>query len=132
MNKCIFLGRLAADPELRRTASGTPCCSFRLAIDRDFKGQDGQRATDWLNFVAWRGTAEFVSRNFTKGQPIAVEARAQSRSYEQDGQNRTVVEFIVDNAYFAGGKQNTAPAAGGYNYDEPAFGPVDYAPDWGA
>lgn len=122
LNKCIFIGRLAADPELRRTGSGTACCTFRLAVDRDFKGQDGQRGTDWLNFVAWRGTAEFIAKNFRKGQPMAVETRAATRTYEKDGQNHSVVEFVIDNAYFAGGKQEAQPAAG-YGQD---FGyPVD-------
>lgn len=105
LNSCTFLGRLAADPELRRTAAGTPCCSFRLAVDRDFKNQDGERETDWLNFVAWKGTAEFIARNFAKGKPMAVEARAQSRTYEKDGKTNYVVEFVVESAYFAGGKR---------------------------
>ena len=117
LNKCIFMGRLAADPELRRTGSGTACCTFRLAVDRDFKGQDGQKATDWLNFVAWRGTAEFITRNFHKGQPMVVETRAQARTYEKDGQNHNVVEFVVDNAYFAGGKQDDRQAPSGYTQD---------------
>ena len=124
LNRCIFMGRLAADPELRKTGSGTSCCSFRLAVDRDYKGQDGQRATDWLNFVAWRGTAEFIARNFRRGQPMVVETKAQSRTYERDGQNHTVVEFVVDNAYFAGGKQTEQPAAGGYERGEPQTLPV--------
>lgn len=126
LNRCIFMGRLAADPELRKTGSGTSCCSFRLAVDRDYKGQDGQRATDWLNFVAWRGTAEFIARNFRRGQPMVVETKAQSRTYERDGQNHTVVEFVVDNAYFAGGKQTEQPAAGGYERGE--YG--DAADEW--
>lgn len=117
LNKCIFMGRLAADPELRRTGSGTACCTFRLAVDRDFKGQDGQKATDWLNFVAWRGTAEFITRNFRKGQPMVVETRAQASTYEKDGQNHNVVEFVVDNAYFAGGKQDDRQAPSGYTQD---------------
>lgn len=117
LNKCIFMGRLAADPELRRTGSGTACCTFRLAVDRDFKGQDGQKATDWLNFVAWRGTAEFITRNFRKGQPMVVETRAQARTYEKDGQNHNVVEFVVDNAYFAGGKQDDRQTPSGYTQD---------------
>lgn len=122
LNKCIFMGRLGAEPELRRTGSGTTCCSFRLAVDRDFKGPDGQRATDWLNFVAWRGTAEFVAKNFHKGQPMAVEARAQARSYEKDGQSHNVVEFVVDNVYFAGGKQEEKKQTSGY---EPDFYPYE-------
>lgn len=130
LNRCIFMGRLAADPELRKTGSGTSCCSFRLAVDRDYKGQDGQRATDWLNFVAWRGTAEFIARNFRRGQPMVVETKAQSRTYEQDGQNHTVVEFVVDNAYFAGGKQTEQPAAGGYERGEYGDAADEWRPSW--
>lgn len=130
LNRCIFMGRLAADPELRKTGSGTSCCSFRLAVDRDYKGQDGQRATDWLNFVAWRGTAEFIARNFRKGQPMVVETKAQSRTYERDGQNHAVVEFVVDNAYFAGGKQTEQPAAGGYERGEYGDAADEWRPPW--
>ena len=130
LNRCIFMGRLAADPELRKTGSGTSCCSFRLAVDRDYKGQDGQRATDWLNFVAWRGTAEFIARNFRRGQPMVVETKAQSRTYERDGQNHTVVEFVVDNAYFAGGKQTEQPAAGGYERGEYGDTADEWRPPW--
>lgn len=126
------MGRLAADPELRKTGSGTSCCSFRLAVDRDYKGQDGQRATDWLNFVAWRGTAEFIARNFRKGQPMVVETKAQSRTYERDGQNHTVVEFVVDNAYFTGGKQTEQPAAGGYERGEYGDAADEWRPPWEA
>ncbi len=130
MNRCIFMGRLAADPELRKTGSGTSCCSFRLAVDRDYKGQDGQRAADWLNFVAWRGTAEFIARNFRKGQPMVVETKAQSRTYERDGQNHTVVEFAVDNAYFAGGKQMEQTAAGGYECGGYGDAADEWRPPW--
>lgn len=68
LNNCIFQGRLAADPEMRTTQSGLTVASFRMAVDRDNVGQDGRRATDWLNFVAWRKTAEFVCQYFRKGQ----------------------------------------------------------------
>lgn len=105
LNKCIFMGRMAADPELRRTNNGTACCTFRLAVERDYKAADGQKATDWLNFVAWRGTAEFVSKYFVKGQNIAVEAQATVRSWTTDaGEKRSVVEFVAQNVYFAGSK----------------------------
>lgn len=130
LNRCVFMGRLAADPELRKTGSGTSCCSFRLAVDRDYKGQDGQKATDWLNFVAWRGTAEFITRNFRKGQPMVVETKAQSRTYERDGQNHSVVEFVVDNAYFAGGKQTDQTTVGGYEFGEYGDTAGEWRPPW--
>ena len=76
LNKIFLMGRLARDPELRRTQTGTPVASFRLAVDRDFKDRNtGERATDWIDVVAWRQTAEFVSRYFTKGRMAVVEGR---------------------------------------------------------
>lgn len=111
LNKCIFMGRLGADPELRRTNNGTACCTFRLAVERDYKGADGQKATDWLTFVAWRGTAEFIAKHFGKGQSMAVEAQATVRNWKTDaGEKRSVVEFVVQNVYFVGGKETTGAA----------------------
>ena len=75
LNKWIGMGRLARDPDLRHTQSGTPVVSFTIAVDRDFKAQDGDRETDWIDIVAWRSTAEFVSKYFTKGSSIVVEGR---------------------------------------------------------
>ena len=78
LNRIIIMGRLARDPELRRTQSGVPVASFRLAVDRDFKDKStGERSTDWIDVVAWRATAEFVSRFFTKGRMAVVEGRLQ-------------------------------------------------------
>ena len=82
LNKIFLMGRLARDPELRRTQTGTPVASFRLAVDRDFKDRNtGERATDWIDVVAWRQTAEFVSRYFTKGRMAVVEGRLQIRDW---------------------------------------------------
>mgnify|MGYP000689472148 FL=1 len=81
LNNCTFQGRFAADPEMRTTQSGLTVASFRMAVDRDNVGQDGQRATDWLNFTAWRKTAEFVCRYFHKGSMALVECQCQTRSY---------------------------------------------------
>ena len=75
LNKIILMGRLARDPELRRTGSGIAVTSFRLACDRDFKSQNGEKETDWIDVVAWRSTAEFVSKYFTKGRMAIVEGR---------------------------------------------------------
>ena len=79
LNKVIIMGRLVKDPELRRTQSGTAVTSFRIAVDRDFKGQDGSKQADFFDVVAWRATAEFVSKYFTKGRMAVVEGRLQIR-----------------------------------------------------
>ena len=109
LNKIIVMGRFTADAELRATQSGTAVASFTLAVERDFKGQNNERETDFINCVAWKGTAEFVSKYFNKGSLAVVAGRLQTRRYEtQDGQKRTATEIIADNVYFAGGKNETA------------------------
>ena len=105
LNNCTFQGRFAADPEMRTTQSGLTVASFRMAVDRDNVGQDGRRATDWLNFVAWRKTAEFVCQYFRKGSTALVECQCQTRSYEdKNGQKRTATEFVVQKIHFCGPK----------------------------
>ena len=79
LNKIVLMGRLTRDPELRRTQSGTAVASFTLAVDRDYKAQDGERETDFIDIVAWRSTAEFVSKYFSKGRMAVVEGRLQVR-----------------------------------------------------
>ena len=81
LNKIILMGRLTRDPELRRTQSGTAVASFTLAVDRDYKPQDGERETDFIDIVAWRGTGEFVSKYFTKGRMAVVSGRLQIRNW---------------------------------------------------
>ena len=82
LNHIVIMGRLARDPELRRTQSGVPVVSFRLAVDRDFKDKNtGERGTDWIDVVAWRATGEFVSRYFTKGRMALVEGRLLMRDW---------------------------------------------------
>ena len=116
LNKVIIMGRLGKDPELKRTQSGTAVASFPLAVDRDFKGQNGEKETDWIDVVAWRNTAEFVSKYFTKGRVAAVEGRLQTRKWkDKDGNNRVSVEVIADNVYFGdskseGGRPNSTAA----------------------
>ena len=101
LNKVILMGRLTRDPELRRTGSGTAVTGFSLAVDRDFKGQSGEKETDFIDVVAWRNTAEFVSKYFTKGRMAVVEGRLQIRSYtDKDGNNRRAAEVVADNVYF--------------------------------
>ena len=81
LNKIILMGRLTRDPELRRTESGTAVCSFSIAVDRDFKSKNGEKETDFIDIVAWRATAEFVSKYFTKGRMAVVEGRLQIRDW---------------------------------------------------
>ena len=115
LNKIVLMGRLARDPELRRTQSGVPVTSFRLACDRDFKSQSGEKETDWIDVVAWRNTAEFVSKYFAKGRMAIVEGRLQTRDWtDKDGNKRTAVEVVADNIYFGDSKRDSAPAGDSY------------------
>lgn len=107
LNSCDFQWRFAADPELRTTQTGKQVASFRMAVDRDMVDANGHRPTDWLTFTAWGKTAEFVSKYFRKGSAAVVHSRCQTRQYEdKNGNNRTAIEFVVDNIYFAGPKQD--------------------------
>ncbi|SCJ41117.1 Helix-destabilizing protein [uncultured Flavonifractor sp.] len=127
LNRIILMGRLTRDPELRHTQTGTPVASFSLAVDRDFKDkQTGEKATDFIDIVAWRQTAEFVSRFFTKGRLAVVEGRLQIRDWtDRDGGKRRSAEVIADNVYFGDSKRDAE--AGGYS--APSYGPQGgYAP----
>lgn len=105
LNVAAILGRLTADPELRTTQSGISVCSFTVAVDRDFTDDNGNRQADFINCVAWRQTAEFVSRYFSKGKMIGVKGSIQTRSYEdRNGNKRTAVEIKADSVSFAGDK----------------------------
>lgn len=113
LNKIILMGRLTRDPELRRTQSGTAVTSFSLAVDRDFKGQNGQKETDFIEVVAWKNTAEFVSKYFTKGRMAVVEGRLQIRDWtDKDGSKRRTAEVVADNVYFGDSKRDSEPAYG--------------------
>ena len=106
LNKIVLMGRLTRDPELRKTQSGTAVASFTLAVDRDYKPQDGERETDFIDIVAWRGTGEFVSKYFSKGRMAAVEGRLQVRDWkDKDGAKRRSTEVIADNVYFGDSKR---------------------------
>ena len=101
------MGRLTRDPELRRTGSGTAVTSFSLACDRDFKSQSGEKETDFIEVVAWKNTAEFVSKYFTKGRMAVVEGRLQIRDWtDKDGGKRRSAEVVADNVYFADSKRS--------------------------
>ena len=101
------MGRLTIDPELRRTGSGTAVTSFSLACDRDFKSQSGDKETDFIEVVAWKNTAEFVSKYFSKGRMAVVEGRLQIRDWtDKAGNKRTTAEVVADNVYFADSKRS--------------------------
>ncbi len=101
MNKCITKGRFTADPVLRYTDSGTPVISFTLAVDRKYKDADGNKMTDFFDFVAWKNTAEFIAGTFSKGRAILVESTPQVREWlNKEGERRRNVEFIVDSVEF--------------------------------
>ena len=107
LNKIILMGRLAREPELKRTTSGTAVTSFSLAVDRDFKSQNGEKETDFIDVVAWRSTAEFVSKYFTKGRMAVVEGRLQIRDWtDKDGGKRRSAEVVAENVYFADSKRS--------------------------
>jgi single-strand DNA-binding protein len=105
LNHITLDGRLVADPELRRTQSGIAVSSFNLAVDQDYKAQNGERGVDFIPIVAWRGTAEFAEKYFEKGQMAIVSGRLTSRRYEdKNGNKRTAYEVVASNIYFAGSK----------------------------
>ena len=128
LNRIILMGRLTRDPELRHTQQGTAVASFSLAVDRDFRGRDGgERATDFIDIVAWRSTAEFVSKYFTKGRMAVVEGRLQIRDWtDRDGGKRRSAEVVADNVYFGDSKRDGEGSTGGYSRASAAPGPVDY------
>ena len=129
LNKIFLMGRLTRDPELRRTQTGTPVASFSLAVDRDFKSQSGEKETDFIDVVAWRNSAEFVSRYFTKGRMAVVSGRLQIRGWtDKDGSKRRTAEVNADHVYFGDSKKElqndpSAPAS----YLPPAYPAARYA-----
>ena len=127
LNKIFIMGRLTRDPELRTTNSGTSVASFSLAVDRNYKGADGEKETDFIDCVAWRSTAEFAGKYFTKGRMAVVEGRLQIRPWtDKEGNNRRSAEVIVDNMYFGDSKRD-----GDTGGARPASGPVNVsANDW--
>ena len=105
MNKAILVGNLTKEPEQRTTSSGIAVTSFTVAVNRRYKTQDGQQQTDFINCVAWRGTAEFVAKYFSKGSRIGVVGTIQTRTYnDQNGNKRYVTEVVADEVEFAGSK----------------------------
>lgn len=122
MNSICLMGRLTGDPELKTTQTGVAVTSFSVAVDRAYRSKDQERQTDFINCVAWRNTAEFISRYFRKGQRIALQGSLQSRRYTaQDGSQRTVYEVVVDNAFFCESKGGNAGGAPSYDSQIPQY-----------
>ncbi len=107
LNCAVIMGRLTADPELRQTPSGVAVTRFTVAVDRSFVKAGEERKADFINVVAWRQTAEFVSRYFSKGSMIAVQGAIQTGSYEKDGVKRSTFEIVADNVSFCGSKSES-------------------------
>lgn len=118
LNHIVLMGRLTRDPELRHTQSGLPVATLRIAVDRDYAPKDGgERQADFIDVVAWRGTAEFVSKYFSKGRMIVVSGSLQMRDWQdKDGNKRTSAEVVADNVYFGDSKRDGDSNSGGsYN-----------------
>ena len=109
LNRAILMGRLTKDPTLRQTPNNVSVVTFTLAVERNYQADKNNKQADFINIVAWRHTAEFVSKYFTKGQLVAVEGSIQTRSYQdKDGNNRTAFEVVADQVYFAEKKNSEA------------------------
>jgi len=130
LNHIVLMGRLTRDPELRRTPNGVAVASFSIAVDRDFSSQGGERQTDFIDIVAWRGTAEFVSKYFFKGSMVVVSGRLQIRDWtDREGGKRRTAEVVADNVYFGESKRDrdasgfqpmpfSQPMSGGFSNTE--------------
>lgn len=135
-NQVILMGNLTRDPELRSTPNGQSVCSFSLALNRSYKGADGNwtEVTDYVDIVAWGPLGERVNQYLSKGRPCLVNGRLQSRSWEQEGQKRSKVEVVASDVTFLGGPQGGGSGEGNSSYepkadksDEPAPKPAKKA-----
>ena len=134
MNKIILIGRLTKDPEVRSTSTGITTANFTVAAQRPFKNKNGEQEADFLPCVAFRNSADFISKYFKKGSMICVEGRVQTRNYDaQDGTKRYVTEVIVENAEFVGGKNegssSSRSTSSGFE-DMPSEAPIDAMPEY--
>ena len=125
LNHIVIMGRLTRDPELRRTQSGFAVTTITVAVDRDYQSREAQeRQTDFIDVVAWRSTAEFISKYFSKGKMIVVEGSLQSRKWQdKNGQNRTSWEVQANNVYFGESRRDNQ----GGDYPVPSYGGASYA-----
>lgn len=123
-NQVVLMGNLTRDPELRQIPSGQSVCSFSLALNRSYKNSEGewQEATDYVDVVAWASLGERVAQYVTKGRPVLVNGRLQSRSWEQDGQKRSKLEVIALDVTFLGGRGGDTSDSGSYSPASPSKG----------
>lgn len=121
LNRIILMGRLTRDPELRHTQAGTPVTSLTLAVERDFKEKTtGEKAADFIDVVAWRQTAEYVSKYFTKGRMAVVDGRLQIRDWtDRDGGKRRSAEVLAENVYFGDSKRSGSGNSSANSYTPP-------------
>lgn len=125
LNKIFLMGRLTKNPELRRTQSGTAVASFSIAVGRDHGKKCENKETDFIDIVAWRNTAEFVSKYFSKGRMAVVEGRLQIRPWtDKNGNKRRSVEVVADNIYFGDSKKPDSGSSVGES--TPSYGEEDY------
>ena len=132
LNKVILMGRFTRDPELRSTPQGISTCSFSLAVDRNFVRQGEERKADFINCVAWRQTAEFISKYFRKGSMVALEGSIQTRSWDdQDGKKRYATDVVADEVLFVDSKKDSEgnPTSHKENSSQSNFGASTYVPD---
>ena len=126
INVVVLMGRLTADPELRTTPNGISVTSFSIAVDRAYQKAGTERQTDFINCVAWRQTAEFITKYFQKGSMIAVNGTLQQRSYtDKDGNKRTAYDVVIDNASFCGSKNES----GNNHVNEPPLEDIEFSDD---
>lgn len=124
LNHITIMGRMTRDPELRYTNAGTAVASFALAVDRDFKGQNGQKETDFIECVAWRGTGEFAAKHFFKGKMAVVDGRLQIRDWtDKQGNKRKSAEVVVSNIYFGDSRREEERHED--DFPEPEFEEMD-------
>ena len=129
LNRIILIGRLVADPQLRYTQNGTAVANFRIAVDRPFTNQQGERETDFIDIVTWRRLAEVCANNLTKGRLVGVEGRLQVREYEYEGQRRRQAEVVADNVQFLDRpREGSGPGPAGATAGYDAAGPFDEPP----
>ncbi len=132
LNVVALMGRLVADPELRHTPQGVSVTTFTIAVDRSFAKQGTERQTDFIDIVAWRGTAEFICKYFQKGRMIAVDGSIQTRMYQdKNGNNRKAFEIVVNNANFVGSKSESGGGVSSYAPSAPEYpqmAPVEPVP----
>lgn len=124
LNRITMTGRLTRDPELRTTQSNISVTSFSIANQRNYKNGNGERDTDFFDVVAWRATAEFVTKYFVKGSLVTVDGRLETRKFtDKEGNKRTVVEIIADNVFFGDSKNEQQKTASGPAEAAPGFEP---------